>query len=146
MNRLRTIGRNERGAAVIELAIALPVLVLFIWGLVQIGIAFQASAGMQHGLGEGARFATLCFNPDPDTGCETPTDAQIRTKVGEKVFGTKNGTLDPLQIVDTTSTTGTTTVTLYKTLTLNYSQPTNFLFFAGPTISLSRSKRVYLAG
>ena len=84
MINLRTLGRDQRGAAVIELAIALPVLVLFIWGLVQIGLAFQASAGMQHGLGEGARFATLCFNPDPDTGCETPTDAQIRTKVGEK--------------------------------------------------------------
>ena len=69
------------------------------------------------------------------------------------MFGTSNGTLDPLVIEDTTSTTsgsGTsgsgTTVLLYKTLTLNYSQPTNFIFFAGPMISLSRSKRVYMAG
>ena len=146
MRKLLTLGRDERGTAVIELAIALPVLVLFIWGLLQMGIAFQASAGMQHGLGEGARFATLCFNPDPDTGCETPTDAQIRTRVGEKVFGTGNGTLSPLEIVDTTSTSGTTTVVVYKTFTLNYTQATNFLFFPGPTISLSRSKRVYLAG
>jgi len=146
MTKLLKLTRDERGAAVIEIAIALPVLVLFIWGLVQLGIAFQASAGMQHGLGEGARLATLCFNPDPDTGCETPTDAQIRTRVSEKAFGTTNGTLSALQIVDTTSTTGTTTVVLYKTLTLNYSQPTNFLFFQGPTINLSRSKRVYLAG
>jgi Flp pilus assembly protein TadG len=146
MRKLLALYRDERGAAVIEMAIALPVLVTFIWGLLQIGLAFQASAGMQHGLGEGARFATLCFNPDPDTGCETPTDAQIRTKVGEKVFGTGNGTLAPLEIADTTTTTGTTTTVVYKTLTLNYSQPTNFLFFPGPTISLSRSKRVYLAG
>jgi len=146
MRKLLALYRDERGAAVIEMAIALPVLVTFIWGLLQIGLAFQASAGMQHGLGEGARFATLCFNPDPDTGCETPTDAQIRTKVGEKVFGTGNGTLAPLEIADTTTTTGTTTKVVYKTLTLNYSQPTNFLFFPGPTISLSRSKRVYLAG
>jgi len=145
MSRLLSLRRDERGAAVIEMAIALPVLVLFIWGLLQIGIAFQASAGMQHGLGEGARYATLCFNPDPDTGCETPTDAQIRTRVGEKTFGTSNGTLSQLQIVDTTSTSGTKTVVLYKTLTLDYSQPTNFLFFRGPNISLSRSKRVYLA-
>jgi Flp pilus assembly protein TadG len=145
MTRLSKLARDERGAAVIEIAIALPVLVLFIWGLVQLGIAFQASAGMQHGLGEGARYATLCLNPSPATGCNTPTDAQIRTRVSEKAFGTTNGTLSALQIANTTSTTGTTTVILYKTLTLNYSQPTNFLFFQGPTINLSRSKRVYLA-
>ncbi len=148
MISLRTLRRDERGAAVVEMAIALPVLVLFIWGLVQIGLALHASAGMQHGLGEAARLGTLCFNPDPDTGCETPTDAQIRTRVTEKVFGTSNGVLSTLQIVDTNSTPGggATPVLLYKTLTLTYSQPMNFLFFPGPTITLSRSKRLYMAG
>ena len=145
---LRTVGRDERGAAVIELAIALTVLILFIWGLVQVGLAFHASAGMQHGLGEGARFALLCFNPDPATGCQTPTDAQIRTRVTQKAFGTTNGTLSPLQIVNTNTTPsgGAPAVLMYKTMTLNYSQPVNFLFFPGPTITLSRSKRVYMAG
>ena len=147
MNRLADLRRDEQGAAAIEMAIALPVLVAFIWGFVQLGIAFQANAGMQHGLGEGARYATLCFNPDPDTGCETPTDDQIRTVVGQKVFGTANGTLGALQIVDT-KTPATATkpaVLLYKTLTLTYSQQTEFIFFRGPAITLSQSKRVYMA-
>jgi hypothetical protein len=30
------------------------------------------------------------------------------------------------------------------TLTVNYSQPMNFLFFAGPTVNLTRTKKVYL--
>ena len=46
MKKLLLSLRDDRGAAVIEMAIALPVLVLFLWGIFQLGIAFQASAGM----------------------------------------------------------------------------------------------------
>jgi Flp pilus assembly protein TadG len=60
MNRLLTLRREERGAATIEMAIALPTLIVFLWGIFQVGVAFQAKAGMQHALGEGARLATLC--------------------------------------------------------------------------------------
>jgi len=31
------------------------------------------------------------------------------------------------------------------TLMVNYSQPMNFLFFPGPTVTMSRTKKVYLA-
>ena len=33
----------------------------------------------------------------------------------------------------------------YKDLTLTYSQPTKFIFFTGPTVTITRSKRVYLS-
>ena len=133
MKRLVTLKRDERGVAVIEIAIVLPVLILFIYGIFQIGILFQANAGMQHALGEGARYATLCR---PVTGgCNIASDAEIKTRMNNVVFGTRPGTFtipDP------------TTVNRVMTLTVNYTQPTNFLFFAGPTIALSRQKRVYL--
>jgi hypothetical protein len=51
------------------------------------------------------------------------------------VFGTKPGTF--------TIPTPTTTNRV-MTLTVNYSQPMNFLFFAGPTVNLTRTKKVYL--
>lgn len=133
MKLLRLLKRDQRGAAVIEIAIALPVLITFIYGIFQIGILYQANAGMQHALGEGARFATLC---KPVTGgCNVSTDADIKAKMNAAVFGTKPGTFtipDP------------TTVNREMTLTVNYSQPMNFLFFPGPTVNLTRTKKVYL--
>lgn len=133
MKLLKLIKRDERGVAVIEMAFVLPVLILFIYGIFQIGILYQANAGMQHALGEGARFATLC---KPVTGgCNIATDAQITAKMNSVVFGTKPGTF---------SIPSPTTTNRVMTLTVNYSQPMNFLLFPGPTISLSRTKVVYL--
>ena len=139
---LQILRRDERGAAVIEMAIALPVLTLFLWGIFQLGIAFQANAGMQHALGEGARFATLCFNPDPDTGCETPTDVEIRNRISQKVFGTNVGTFS----TPTVTTPPTTDCTNCRDLSVTFSMPMNFLFFQGPSVNLTRTKRVYMAG
>ena len=133
MKLLKLIRRDERGVAVIEIAIVLPVLILFIYGIFQIGILYQANAGMQHALGEGARYATLC---KPVTGgCNIATDAQITAKMNAAVFGTKPGTF---------SIPAPTTVNRVMTLTVNYSQPMNFLLFPGPTIALTRKKVVYL--
>ena len=130
--RLLRLLRDTRGAAAIEMAIATPVLVLMIWGIFQIGIAFQASAGMQHALGEGARYATIF---------PAPTDAQIIAKIADKKFGVGVGTFD-----DPTVTIPASTVcTNCKLLSVTFSMTPNFLFFNGPPINLTRTKRVYVA-
>jgi len=141
------LGRDERGAAVIEIAIALPTLILFIWGIFQLGIAFQANAGMQHALGEGARLATICVNPTA-SGCGTPTDAEIEAKISEKLFGTGIGEFDvelsrPVDDPDT-ATVDESDVN-YVDLSATFTMPTNFLFFNGPELDLTRTKRVYMA-
>ena len=133
MKPIQQLRRDERGVAAIELAIVLPVLITFIYGIFQIGILYQANAGMQHALGEGARFAVLC---KPVTGgCNVATDTEIKAKMNTAVFGTKPGTF---------TIPAPTTVNRVMTLTVNYTQPMNFLFFPGPTVSLSRKKVVYL--
>lgn len=148
MTRFIQLRRDERGAAVIEIAIALPTLILFIWGIFQLGIAFQANAGMQHALGEGARLATLCVNPSAD-GCDAPTDSQIEAKVNEKLFGTGIGDFDvsvgrPADDPDTPAVDESDVN--FLDLNATFTMPTNFLFFNGPNISLSQTKRVYVAG
>ena len=131
MKRLR---RDQDGAAAIEFAISVPVLILFIYGIFQIGLLFEANAGMQHALGEGARYATLCVNPTA-TSCGIPTDDSIKTKISSKLFGKSDGTFTVQDPVSNSS---------YKTLTVTYSRAMNFLFFNGPTVTLTRSKRVYI--
>ena len=121
----RRLLRDEHGGAVVEMAFAVPILVLFLWGIFQVGIAFQASAGMQHALGEGARYATLY---------PKPSNTEITAKINSKVFGTGIGTFTPAEIVDGTG---------YKDLSVTFTMTPNFLFFNGPAISLTRDKRVY---
>ena len=132
MSRLKLLRRDERGAAVIEFAIAVPVLILFIYGIFRIGLLFQANAGMQHALGEGARYATLY---------PKPADNLIVTKMTNEVFGMKVGTFG----TPTVTTPSTATCTNCRELTVTFSITPDFLFFSGPVINLTRSKRVYTA-
>jgi len=137
MRRLKHLRTNERGAAAVELALSLPVLVSLIYGIFEFSQLYEANAGMQHALGEGARYATLCI-PDTtaSTGCDNPTDTNIVARENAKLFGPAGGSFN---VQTPTSSSG------YKTLTITYTRTMNFLFFTGPTITLSRSKQVYTA-
>lgn len=123
--------RDDRGVAAVQMALALPVLVLFLWGILQVGMVMAADAGMQHALGEGARVATLY---------PTPSDTVIQQKITDKVFGTFIGTY----VVDSPATTIAAT-TKYKDLRVSYSVTPDFLFFTGPQVNFTRTKRVYLS-
>ena len=129
MNAIRNLYRDARASAAIEFAIAAPVLVSFIWGIFQMGMLMEANAGMQQALGEGARQATLW---------PTPTDTQIQSTITSAKFGVSGGTWSTPTI--TTDTTAGT-----KTISVSYSQPTNFLFFNGPTVTFTATKVVYLS-
>ena len=129
---LKVLKRDENGAAAIEMALALPILVAMIYGLFQVGLLYQANAGMQHALGEGARLATLCI-PSGNT-CNPPTDVQIKTQMSSKLFGKGDGNFT---VNDPVVGTG------YRDLSIRYSKRMNFLFLPGPTITLNRSKRAY---
>jgi Flp pilus assembly protein TadG len=136
MKMVKLLRRDERGAAIVELALSLPVLVTMIYGIFEFSQLYEANAGMQHALGEGARLATLCI---PDTssssGCDSPTDTQIVARENAKLFGPAGGTFN---VQTPTTSSG------YKTLTITYTRTMNFLFFTGPTITLNRSKQVYV--
>ena len=127
MTRFTLLRRDQGGAAAIEFAIAVPVLILLIYGIFRIGLLFQANAGMQHALGEGARYATIF---------PTPSDSQIQTRMNAKLFGAGYGAFT---VSPPASNAG------YKTLTVTYTTPLDFLFVPGPTVTLTRTKKVYVA-
>lgn len=130
---------NERGAAAIEMAFALPVLIVMLYAFVQLAEVYRALAGIQQALGQGARYATLCLSPS-SSGCSVPTAANIKTQIQNSVYGIGPGTFtvsDPVS--------GTSGSAQYYDLTVSYSQPTTLLLFPGPTMSFTRSKRVWVA-
>lgn len=134
----RRLGADQGGAAIVEFAIVLPILTLFIYGIFSVGRLYEANSGIQHALGEGARYATLCLNPSSST-CATPTSTQIKSKISSRLFGTEYGTAPTTTIDTSTASSG------YVTIQVQYTETPDFLFFQGPAITLKRSKLVYLA-
>jgi Flp pilus assembly protein TadG len=142
---------DEQGTAATEMAIALPVLVMMIYGIFQMSVLFYANAGMQHALGEGARFATLysterTISVSTTSGGATtttskkvyyPSETAVKTLMSSKLFGPNDGTF--------TISEPTYDASGFYYLHIRYVRPMDFLFFQGPTITLNRDKRVYLA-
>ena len=131
MRILKRLRRDQNGAAVIEMAFALPVIIVMLWMVVQLGLVFRAMSGIQHGLGEGARTATLF---------PKPSNTVIHDKIADAVYG-----IGPGNFVIDTPTTGTADGANYLDLKVTYTQSTDLLLFPGPDISVARSKRVWIA-
>jgi Flp pilus assembly protein TadG len=128
---LKRLHRDERGVAVIEMAFGLPILIMLLWMIIQLGFVFRAMSGIQHSLGEGARTATLW---------PVPTKATIKAKMEAAVYGIKPGTF-----VIPAAVSGTADGSNFLDLEVTYTQPTDLIFSPGPTISVSRTKRVWVA-
>ena len=120
--------RDDSGAAIVEIAFALPAFVLMLWSMVQLGLIYRANSGIQHALGQGARYATLY---------PTPTDVNIKAQMDAAVYGIGPGDFTP--VVTDVPDQG------YKDLKVTYVQKTDFLLFPGPTINVTKSKRVWVA-
>ncbi len=77
----RLLGHNspsdERGAAAVEFALVLPLLVLLVFGIVQFGIAYNRVQGLQAAAREGARRGSL-----PQT-----TQSEISSRVTSSLAG-----------------------------------------------------------
>ncbi|HTK59034.1 MAG TPA: TadE/TadG family type IV pilus assembly protein [Sphingomicrobium sp.] len=131
MKKFSTLRRDESGAVAIETAFALPALIIMVWAVVQLGLVFRAMSGIQHALGEGARLATLY---------PQPTDDAIRDRIEDVVYGIGPGTFTIEEPVP-----GTENGSAYLDLEVSYTQQTDMLFLPGPTITVSRSKRVWVA-
>lgn len=139
MSKLSRLLADSRGAGIVEFALILPALMLFVYGIFVVGQLFQANAGMQHGLGEGARYATLCLNPSPSMGCTVPSNSQIQARITSTVFGVGSGTFSTPSVTTPSGCTGC------RDLSVTYSMPMDFLLISGPTVTITRSKRVYVA-
>jgi Flp pilus assembly protein TadG len=136
MTKLSIVRRDENGTAVIEFAIAVPILVSLIWGIFQIACLFWANAGMQNALGAGARLATLCQGGSSTTQCTVPTATAVYNSMTAAKFAPTDGTMT---VVMPTPTAGSG----YMDLEVTYQRTMTFLFINGPTINLDRKKRVY---
>ena len=132
---MKHILRNERGAAIIEFALAAPILFTMIFGISQIGIVFSANAGLQHAVAEGARVAAIYReNGYDDIGDE------VKAAMTDARFGLDPEALsDPVISAPVRDADGRA----YVDIDLSYEAPLNFVFVSS-SVTISESRRVYL--
>ena len=133
MSFISKFRKNERGAAAIEFALAIPLIIMMFYGIAQYGIILLANAGIRHGIDEGARAATVYIGATP------MTDAQIRSTVTSSFYGANRETVPAPVIVR-----GTNNGVNYVDITVAYSTPIDLIFYRYGPISISESRRAYL--
>lgn len=134
LHHLRRLLRDERGATVVEFAFAFPALIVLIYAIAQLGMVYRAMSGIQHALGEGARVASIWRDP-------AVTNSDIRAEMQNTVYGIGPGTF----AIPEPKLGMTNTGIKFVLLKVTYTQPTSLLLFPGPTVAVTREKRVYLA-
>ena len=127
--RFRRLGRDDRGVAALEFALIVPGLVLMIVGIAQLGSLFMANAGLSQAVAAGARYATIW---------PRPSDTQIRNCVTGAAYGLNVATLTV-----PTPAHGTDNGASYVDITASYTVATDFIFFTGPTVTLSETRRAF---
>lgn len=100
----RTTGSRggERGAAAVEFAILLPVLILILFGITAFGVAFSKYVAYASAAREGARYAAVHCAPD----AEVCTDGLIAARVEAAAVGYPIGPGNPTADVDCSTNPG----------------------------------------
>lgn len=93
MHRILHRARDQRGAAAVEMAIVLPLLILLVFGIIQFSIYFNRLQGLQAAAREGARVAAL-----PQS-----TQSDIKAKVTSALSGVLPTTQSPVITVSPSS-------------------------------------------
>ena len=107
----KNIRRRERGAALVEAAITVPIILLISVGIFEFGRAYQTWQVLTNAAREGARLAVL----------EGPTDSDVRARVNDYITrGGLTALADSAIVVDRgVAMTGTATATGSQ-VTVNY--------------------------
>ena len=88
---MRARGRDrERGASLVEFAFVVPLLALFLFGIVQFGLAYDNKQSLNSAAREGGRFASL--STSPVTG--TAAAPGIVERAESSFLGAGGGTVD----------------------------------------------------
>lgn len=131
---LRSIFHDEQdGAAAIEFAFAIPIIMLLFYGMAQFGIILMANAGIRHATDTAARAATVYIGATP------MTDEEIIDVATANIYGVENGTL-ATPIVARGSSNGVN----YVDITVAYSAPVDLIVYQTAPIELSETRRAYL--
>ncbi len=116
----RTFRESERGAALVEFALVLPVIVIITFGMISSGIAYNHKLDMTHAAREGARYGatlplTQCSGTPNPCGGSTTWAQLVRTVVVERAGGAATAADVCVALVNGSSAMATTPTSSYST-------------------------------
>ena len=130
MKLLRQLRRDNTGSFAIEFAIALPVLIAMMIGILNFGLVLNANGSMRNAMGEGLRLAKV----DP-----TATDASVIAATRSALVG-----VDPNAVQVLTFARGTSNNTETGAMTMSITLRPIIPFAEIPPIVLTETKQIYL--
>jgi hypothetical protein len=81
--RLRPASRRDEGAAAVEMALVLPILIMLLFGIISFGIVFAQKLALSNAAREAARYGTVGL-----TTADRPTCQQVTDRVRSALTGT----------------------------------------------------------
>lgn len=134
---LRPAGRDDRGAAAVEFALLLPVLILVIGGIVDFGRAYFENVILTNAAREGARAAVVIRN-SPPLSCGSVTGC-IEARAKAAASGLDPATL-AVSVPENGCTAAVIGATARATVTVSHTMEWTFLTpLLGPSEVLTRS-------
>lgn len=127
---LKRLRRDREGSFGIEFAIALPVLVALMIGILNFGLVLNANGSMRNAMGEGLRLAKV----DP-----AATDATVIATTRAALIG-----VDPNAVQTLTFRRGTVNNAETGTMTMTVQLRPIIPFAMIPPITLTETKQIYL--
>lgn len=94
MKPITTSRPTERGAALVEMAVVLPLLVLLLFGMIEASWAFALANDARHGAREGARLAAVDFGDVATIGQEVCDRMDASTATVVVTLGDASGGVD----------------------------------------------------
>lgn len=125
------LSRDDRGSLGFEFALAMPILVTLMLGILQFGMALHASGAMRNAMGEGLRL----YKVDRSV---TATEVYAETK--DELVGVDQKGIQSLVFTSGTAANGAS----YGKLVMKYTLEPLLPFAPVPDIELVEEKYVYL--
>lgn len=126
---LQPLRRDSRGAMAAQLSLTLPLWIMLIFSVFNISRFYWARAGLQNGLGEAARTATLW---------PLRTNAVLRTAFEDTMFGITSSEKPTLTFV-----TGTSNGQNFIDIRVVYNPKFYLLFIGVQPVTLTYSRRAF---
>ena len=128
---LRRLGRDTTGSLGFEFAIAMPILVTLMLGVLQFGMALHAAGAMRNAMGEGLRL----YKVD-----RTVTATEVYAETKDELVGVDQKGIDKMVFTTGTAANGAS----YGKMVMKYTLEPLMPFAPIPDIVLIEEKYIYL--
>ena len=126
----RTISTDRRGAAAVEFALAVPIIIVLIVSTMKMGLYFFAQNSIKTALDETARKASVY---------PSPSDESLQTVFAANLLKREVTVPVTMQI-----SRGTSNGVSYVSLQSNYNVPVDLIFYNLGNIPISAKQRAYI--